>query len=563
MSVEPPSTAFSTRRRISRLILILSMLVMGACGIIYEYVLSLQGSYLMGAQQEQIFVIIGVMLFAMGVGSMFQSRLLENLLSTFILLEILLGLLGGVSAFAIYSAFIHWEVYPVILFGFAFVIGALIGMEMPVLIRINREYSHSLRVNLSEIFSVDYIGSLLGALLFTYVLLSHLSLARIGFMMGMVNTTLAVVALFWFGPLVRHRFSLFALATLSFLLLVAGFVKTDGWVRDLEQKYYQDPIVHNETTRYQHIVLTRRNDVIRLYLNGNLQFSSQDEAIYHDYLVHMPMVLAPSRRRVLILGGGDGLALREILKYGDVEEVTLVDIDPAVTRLARENPLLAKLNHGSLRDDRVDLERAGGITEGEEVTLLDRSRRETKRFTGELHATAKIRLFHVDAARFIREKGEPFDVAILDFPDPSTPELSKLFSLDLYRSLRRRLTPESILSVQSSSPFFAKNAYLSVGMTLQAAGFQTLPYQATVPSFAGYWGFWLAWKGPVTPARQRERIRSLSSLPVESRYVTPPLLAASLLFGKGALTPTREIRANTMMDPVLFRYYRESWNKND
>jgi len=121
----------------------------------------------------------------------------------------------------------------------------------------------------------------------------------------------------------------------------------------------------------------------------------------------------------LILGGGDGLAMREVLRWPGVESVTLVDLDPAMTTLSQRFPPLAELNQHSFDDPRV--------------TVVNR-----------------------DAFVWLDDPGNPFDAAIIDFPDPSTYALGKLYTTRFYYKLQKRLTPDAAISVQSTSPLFAR-----------------------------------------------------------------------------------------------------------
>lgn len=546
------------RFRFARPVLALSMLVMGACGIVYEYTLGVLGNNLMGSSHQELFVIIGIMMFAMGVGAALQRRLEGALLDLFLLFELLLALFGGLATVAIYAAFVWTPSYNVILYAFAFVIGGLIGLEIPVLLRINTAYTRSLRVNLSEILSMDYVGALIGALLFAYVLVTRVSVGKIGAALGLTNAALALLGLVYFWPLVRRRRLLAgAVLTVSAILAVT-FVRVDGVVADLEQRCYRDPIVHRATSRYQHLVVTRRGDDVRFYINGHLQAASRDEAIYHEMLVHVPMAVAERRARVLILGGGDGMALREALRYGDVREVVLVDLDPEVVRLFREEPELVALNDGALLDARVVTPAAAGISPGEAASVRVPSHLTAELLDDTEYETAEVSVVHVDADRFVREIEGRYDVVLVDFPDPSSIELSKLYSLDFYRALAERLMPGGVVAIQSTSPVHAKDVFLAVGETLRAAGYRTLPYHENVPSF-GEWGFHLAWRGDPTPDHRREALADVATLPVGVRYVTPDVIAAATAFPRGWLDPDGELRPNTKMRPVMAAYYRRGW----
>ncbi|MEE8409917.1 MAG: polyamine aminopropyltransferase [Myxococcota bacterium] len=537
--------------RTARLVLGFSMFVMGVCGIVYEYVLSVLGNYLIGSSYKEMLIVIGLMMFAMGTGSIFQQRLRKNLLDKFLTLEIILGLTGGIAATVVYVAFATSESYRVVLYGFAYLIGMLIGMEIPILIRINKEHSPTLRTNLSDILSMDYVGSLAGALLFVYVLLTRFSLARIGFILGLANLAVSLIGLVAFRKLLARPRQIAALAITAAAILSIGVTFADDWTARAEQYYLRDPIVLRQSTPYQHLVMTRRGDLVHLYINQHAQFSSADEQIYHDMLVHPPMTLAASRRRVLVLGGGDGLAVRELLRYPDVETVTLVDIDEAMIRVAATEPALVALNKGSLRH--AVLRRS---VDAEPVRLLD----ELAGPASSPPAT-RVEVVIADADLFLgRGRGDQmFDVAIVDFPDPRSVELAKLYSQDFYRVLRRHLTPKAMIAVQSSSPFHAKQAYLCIGETLRAAGFSVVPYHQNVPSFSE-WGFHLASPGAGRDASLLEQMRGITSFAVETRFATPEIVVMSTYFGKDWLTSDEPVRPSSKMNPVLLSYYAEAWN---
>jgi len=545
--------------RPAQLLLAVSMFVMGACGLVYEYVLSVLGNYLIGSSHEEIFVVIGLMLFAMGIGSAIQVRLKSDLVAWFLRLEILLGVLGGLSAPVVYGVFVVSPAYRAVLYGFAGAIGILIGMEIPILIRINRQYAGSLRTNLSQILSMDYVGSLCGALVFTYVLLARVDLARIGFILGLANVLVALAGLVAFRSVVARPRLHFGLVAVAAVGLTYGLYAAPAWTAWFEQRLFRDPIVHRERSPYQLLVLTRSQggERLNLHLNGHLQFSSLDEHVYHETLVHPAMTLAPRRRRVLILGGGDGLALRDVLRYPDVEAVTLVDLDPAVVRLASTHPDLVALNEGAFADARVTT----GVVDvepGEEVPVRLEGDRYRARTSDRFEDVGRVHVALYDADAFLRETDGLYDVALLDFPDPGRLETAKLYSREFYTQLRARLRPDALVALQATSPIHAKRGFLCIGATLRAAGFTALPYHQNVPSF-GEWGFYLARPGPGAEELLRREVRAIESFDVPTRFLTPGVLAGQTEFGRGWLDPETPIEPNTKMNPVLVRYYQEAW----
>src|SRR5206468_8625237 len=178
-----------------------------------------------------------------------------------------------------------------------------------------------------------------------------------------------------------------------------------------------------------------KNDYL-LTLNGGLQFSSLDEVRYHEFLVHVPMVFARERVSVLVLGGGDGLGLREILKYPNVESVTLVDLDPAMTHFAATHPVMTALNHRSFADARVAVVQSGAVVEGpRQLVSGEEPHPHARHLHGDDLPVAEVSVVNIDADKFLREVQEVYDVVIVDFPDPRSIELCKLYSKEFYLKL--------------------------------------------------------------------------------------------------------------------------------
>ena len=276
---------------------------------------------------------------------------------------------------------------------------------------------------------------------------------------------------------------------------------------------FADEIVYTKDTPYQRIVITRGRAGFQLFLNGNLQFSSTDEYRYHEALVHPAMLLSNNPKRVLVLGGGDGLAVREILKYPSVERITLVDLDPEMTKLSSRFPLLAQLNKNAFDDPRV-------------------------------------RVVNEDAFIWVEETTEPaYDAAIVDFPDPNTFALGKLYTTRFYRLLRSRLTSNAGVAVQSTSPMFARNSYWCIIRTLEAAGFVVRPYYTAVPSF-GLWGFALARSSPFEIPRNP---------PAGLRFLDDQTLTAMFTLARD-IEPVA-VQINRLDNQALVRYYEGEWRR--
>ena len=338
----------------------------GACGIILEYIQASIASMILGNSFEQWAVVIGLMLFWMGLASLLQVHIKKkHLIYMFIAVETGLALVGGFSPTLTYYSYSLTSHYILVLYFFVSFIGLMIGLEIPIIIRINNDYTKELKTNVGNILSADYLGSLLGALIFVFIILRFFPITKAAFLTALINFMLAFVTYIYFysKKLIKSKIpALIMILTIVFISY--GYTKSDEWNIKIQQPLYDDPIIHTQTTQYQHIVLTHYKPLneTRLFLNGNLQLCSLDEARYHEPLVHPAMNLVPQRKKVLILGGGDGCALREVLKYKDVEQVMLVDLDPGMTQLATEHPKLIELNKNAFKDARVMTQSLDGIT---------------------------------------------------------------------------------------------------------------------------------------------------------------------------------------------------------
>jgi spermidine synthase len=500
-------------------LLLVSVLVVATCGLVYELVAGTAASYLLGDSVTQFSTVIGAYLAAMGIGSYLSRWVGRGLLARFIQIEALVGVVGGFSAPLLFVAFgrAPGAAFLPLLYGIVGVIGTLVGLEIPLLLRILKD-RYEFRDLVARVLTFDYLGALVASVAFPLVLLPGLGLVRASLAMGLLNVAVALgCALLFRAELPALRFRV-AECVAAALLLAAGFAGAERLTALAEDEMYADPVVLARSSPYQRIVLTRRGDDLRLFLNGHLQFSSRDEYRYHEALVHpgMASVSAPVRR-VLVLGGGDGLAVREILRDPGVQEVVLVDLDPEMTRLFRDRDDLAALNDGALRSPRV-------------------------------------RIVNADAFTWLREPAgakDSYDFAVVDFPDPSNHSLGKLYTTTFYRALAARLAPGGAFVVQATSPLFARRSFWCVVRTLEAAGLHALPYHAYVPSF-GEWGFVLAAARPLAaPARVREGLRFLDAATLPGLFAFPPDM--------GPPPPDAAPEVNRLTTQALVRYYEDDW----
>ena len=540
------------------------MFASGACGIILEYIQASLASMILGNSFEQWAMVIGLMMFWMGFGSLIQAHIPKrHLIPTFIAVETALALVGGFSPTLTYISYGYTSHYGLVLYFFVSFIGIMIGLEIPVIIRINNDFSKELSTNLGNILSADYLGSLVGSLIFVYLILRFIPITEAAFITAGMNFLLAFVTFVYFSKkkLIRRGIFTPVIMFITCCAVIYGYRENREWQIKIEQPLYDDPIVLSQTTQFQHIAITHYKpfDDIRLFLNGNLQLSSTDEARYHESMVHPVMNLVPVRSRVLILGGGDGCALREVLKYPDVKEVLLVDLDPEMTRLAATHPLLTRVNGNAFQDSRLSVLTKQGVSEGiDRQVYMDRSERKQRPDSSRsAQKLASVKVMNVDADKYLSRISGYWDVIIVDMPDPSTPELAKLYTSQFYKKIKRHLSVHGMMVAQGTSPYLAKETFLCIGRTIESAGLTALPFHENVPSF-GDWGWFLAWHPEINSEKVRDRIEQMS-FPVETRFLTPDVFKRQLIFGKNELV-SQNTEINTLLNPVLLSLYNhESW----
>ena len=493
-----------------QVVLLISVFLIAACGLVYELIAGTLASYLLGDSILQFSTIIGAYLAAMGVGSYLSRFINRGLVARFISIELLVGLIGGFSSAILFLAFAYAGGFRILLYGLVAVLGTLVGLEIPLLMRILKERLE-FRDLVANVLTFDYLGALGASILFPLLLVPHLGLIRSALLFGMINAGVAL----WSAHLFRDRIGapgrLIASCAVVLILLAGGMAFADKIYGIAESNLYADDVVFSRDTRYQRIVLTKWKDDVRLFLSSHLQFSSKDEYRYHEALVHPALAALPGARRVLVLGGGDGLAVREILRYPSVELIQLVDLDPEMTRLFSTHPLLTPLNSKSLTNP-------------------------------------KVKITNADAFVWLESNTEQFDLAVIDFPDPSNFSVGKLYTSAFYRLLKRHLSRGGLAVIQSTSPLFARQSYWCIVETVKAAGLQAHPYHVYVPSF-GEWGYVLASQSGYEPP---------VALPAGLRFLSAAQMPALFDFP----TDMRPVEAevNRLNDQVLVRYYDREWN---
>ncbi len=546
-----------------RLAVYIITLLMGGCGIAYEYTFSKIASDLLGNSVQQWAIIIGLMMFCMGIGSDIQKYIKDShIFDRFIFFEIILGLIGGFGPILLILTFgASRDHFALVQYSLSIVTGIFIGLEIPILARINERYTPQLRLNIGGILRMDYIGAFIGALAWIFILPRFFTLTQTGLLLGLINNIVAGIALIYFIKLAQKKLILSTLVVISISVLGYGVFKAPVWTAYAEQKLFLNPIVYSETTPYQHIVITQHHSGdISCYINGHLQFNSNDEYIYHEFLVHPAMLIAPKKKRILVLGGGDGLAVREILKYSEVESITLVDIDPTMTDIAGNNPYLSSINNGSLTQAKVKVIANRAIKPGKKVKLPIQNR--ARPLSHEFQDSPEISIINLDASKFVEQAPGLFDVIIMDFPDPNSFELSKLYSKSFYHHVYDKLSRTGIIAQQSSSPFYTGKAFICVGTTIRDAGFSAVPFHENVPSF-GEWGWWIGCKSDYLSEKQlKQGLQAIDSLSIQTQYLTPALIHASLHFGKSIQLIDHSIKINTILNNVIYKYYIQELKEN-
>jgi len=539
-------------------LLCICMFASGACGIILEYIQASLASMILGNSFEQWAIVIGLMLFWMGFGSLIQAQIpKKHLIYAFIWVEIGLALVGGFSPTLTYISYGYTAHYSLILYFFVSFIGIMIGLEIPVIIRINNDFSKELSTNIGNILSADYIGSLIGSLIFVFVLLRFTPITEAAFLTAGANFSLAFITFVYFSKkgLLKKSFTLPAIMLITFCAVCYGYVHTRQWNIKIEQPLYDDPIIYSKSTQYQHITITHYKPLneVRLFLNGNLQFSSADEHRYHESMVHPVMNLIPVKASVLIIGGGDGCVLREVLKYKEVEEILLVDLDPEMTHLAKHHPILKRINQNAFKNSQIVTMPTNGVTQGIEKNNFI----ETNYKGPQSQKIDNVYVMNIDADKFLNRVAGFWDVIIVDLPDPSTPELTKLYTAQFYKKVKKHLSQHGMMVVQATSPYLAKESFLCIGRTIESAQFSTLPFHENVPSF-GDWGWFLAWHSNIKTEKVLEKMDHLN-IEVPTKFITPEVFKRQLIFGKDELI-TKNKLVNTILHPGLLNIYNhESW----
>ncbi len=493
-------------------ILLLTTLIISGCSMCYELIISAVSSYLLGNSLLQYSITIGLFMSALGLGSYISRFFQKNLFNSLIKVELLIGVIGGFSAFTLFIANLYLTSYHLVMYIEIISIGTLAGAEIPLLTRIIENDERNLKLTISSIFSFDYIGSLIGAVAFPLLLMPQLGYFSTSFLCGFLNIFAGTIIVWRYSENIKNA-NIYKFITLILaIVMLFGMLFSDKLSDNIENNLYRDKVIFKKQTLYQKIVVTKHKDDTRLYIDGNCQFSSLDEYRYHEAIVHIPMSQLENKKDILILGGGDGLALREILKYS-VDSVDLVDLDKDMIEVCKNNPNLSTLNKNSLKSDKVK--------------------------------------FHiVDAYEFLKKNKKKYDLIIVDLPDPNSEVLNKLYSNVFYGMCKSSLKKDGILVSQSTSPYYAPKAFWCINKTISSVGFNVKPYHLEVPAF-GDWGFNMA---------RMSKFKDTYEINVDTRFLSKDNIKSLFSFAKDEVN--LDVDVNSLTKPVLMQYYNnavENW----
>lgn len=487
----------------------------GISGLTSEFILSTLASYFIGDSIVQWTVVLSIMLFAMGIGSQVSRVVTKKLLLAFIAIEFSLSLLISFSPLMVYALATKTQFIHIIIYCLALLIGFCIGFEIPLATRLNEKHE-SLNKNISNIMSWDYIGSLVGGIAFAYIGLPYLGITNTAFLFGALNFVVAVI-LFWkYKSFYKKQIKWVTLSTLLIVTtLTSGFIFSEDIILFGEQSRYKDKIIYTEQSRYQKIVVTQWHDHYWLFINNNQQLSTLDEYLYHEPMIHPIMTITPEHQDILIIGGGDGFNVKELLKYEGIKSIDVVDLDPAMTNLGLHFKPLLEYNDSSLHNKIV-------------------------------------KIHNVDGYNFLEKSKKYYDLIIVDLPDAKGIDINKLYTQEFYRMAYQSLRPNGNIITQAGSPYYATKAYYCIEKTMKSSNFNTLKIHNQVLTL-GEWG-WVIGSKKLKDDEMIKIMKKASFEDLNTKWLNQESIDLITSFGK-PIFDTTGVEVNTINDPVLYRYY--------
>lgn len=491
----------------------LAIFVAGLCSIIYELLVSTTATYFLGDGVRQFSLIVGVYLFSMGVGAYMAKYFAEKPLRNFIYVEYLLGIIGGISVPLLYFLFtsISISAFQLSCLGIIFFIGFLTGLEIPLLTFSIQ--SDDLKEDLSLVLSLDYVGGLVATLLFPFFILPFVGLFYASLVFGLVNILLGLMLSFmFFRDHIRSHIAGLLGAAFTIGLVMLGGQLLQVW----EQKIYKSPIIYNEHTPYQKIVMTKRGDNTKLFLNRVIQFASADEHRYHESIIHVPLAIRNDVKRVLVLGGGENLATRELVKHPQIKSIDIVDIDSTMFNLSMRHEVLSKINDLAPFDPRVHM-------------IVD------------------------DAFSFLYNNVEKYDLIVADLPDPNSQSLARLYSKQFFGLAKRNLVEGGVFITQSGDINNSQSVFSCIHNTMKEVftDHEIIPFHVYIPSF-GDWGFNIASPQHNTPIDP-------NMLPDGLKYLDSMTLSQGLYLPKDL--QILDTKVSTLDNPHVLQYFLDDFQK--
>ncbi|MEN8137720.1 MAG: polyamine aminopropyltransferase [Bacteroidota bacterium] len=503
-------------------VLKIALFLTGISGIVAEYVLSTLASYFLGNSIVQWTMILSTMLFSMGLGSRLSKSLKSHLVEKLIVVEFSLSILTSLAALSVYTVSAFTEYTGLFIYLMSISIGTLIGLEIPLVTRINEQYE-PLRVNIASVMEWDYFGSLIGGIFFAFVGLPLLGISYTPFILGVTNFIVAIWLFYKMNQNIKlHKKAILQIfGVMVSLILFLGYIYTDEIILFGEQHKYKDRIIFETQSKYQKITITQWKNDYWLYINGNEQLSTFDEFLYHEPLVHPIMKMVKEHKDILILGGGDGFAVKEILKYRDVEKITMVDLDPAMTDLGKNNEIIRRFNKDSMHSD-------------------------------------KLKILNEDGFNYLENTSEFYDVIIVDLPDPKSVEINKLYTKEFYQIAKIHLRQNGMIITQAGSPYYSTEAFNCIETTMKEGGFNTLPLHNQVMTL-GEWG-WIMGSKKIPSEKLKKKLRTIQFDDIETRWINNEAMLQITSFGKD-MFKSKDLEINTINNPVLYQYYlRGNWD---
>ncbi len=504
------------------LVLYVSIFLLGFTSIAHQNNLGAVSSYIIGDSATQYGWVIGATMVGLFLGFVLSTLVSdETLLTRFVQIEVVLTLVGGASVVLAFWAYANMSFYVLFIRLITIAIAVLIGLEDALLLRIANKYEHDIAKSNGWALGLSSLGGGIAGFTFGQLLVPRLGVVNLAFVLSLVNLFVVGGSLIYFRDRLG-KWSMYIIATATvFAGLTFAMFNQKALSSYLTQNLYEDQVSQVWGGVYGNKTLTCDKTGCKLFINGQIQFSSKDEYMYHELIVHPAMSVVNERvvnrpLNILVAGGGDGLVARELLGYENVGQITVVDLDPVMTgEVALEEPVVT-YNEGSL-------------------------------------LSPIVQVVNTDAFTYVRDSTEIYDLIIVDLVDPATESAAKLYSYEFYQFSLDHLSRGGVFVTQSTSPWYVPKAFWAINLTLEEVFPQVVPYRWAVPSF-GDWGWNIASNIPFDSG---ELVISDNA-----DWLTTEGWRASLFFGANEFAQQEELRnygvVSTLTSPAVQVFYNES-----